>query len=559
MTLRSPTHGYALERIAGDSGTMSWWAGRLTRVKDQLDDLHTSAAAVQSLPGVGQSVTAARSRAGDLLAAISPDADEATLLAQVMQDYADAHDRYAKPANDLIEQIETAHATWVQASAEAAEARRWAGAAEAALNSLMGDIVFDDLILGLADEAEALSTTAQQNLSTLWGEYERHRSGWETAYDDALAALACGSGAVLSSDQRELLERMLAADTPGEVQRLWREHPELHDELLDAHPELLGNLDGIPYDDRARANRAHLDALLATEPPGGHRDDLEAIKRALNAEGNPRPSLISFDPTGAEQVTAAIAYGDLSTASEINSLVPGMNSNVRDLAEWGEAAKALNRSVGPGSATVTWFGYDSPNLAEEPGMGRAEDGAAALSSYLEGLRTLAPNAEINVVAHSYGSTTAALAIGSQPDGHGVTSFIAVGSAGFPDDETVRANLTNGQPPQVYATLSEDDAVARIGRGTAPNHSVSPETMSGVTVFDSDGGIDHDGGELPAATGHGAFGPGAYLEPGSESFYNVSEIIRTGQPGTERQGEGSTEGFWDQNNWWISDEYSFIDF
>src|SRR5690606_16955811 len=111
----------------------------------------------------------------------------------------------------------------------------------------------------------------------------------------------------------------------------------------------------------------------------------------------------------------------------------------------------------------------------------------------------------------------------------------------------------------YATISEDDAVARIGRMTAPNHAASPEAMGGVTVFDSDGGVDATGGRPDARAGHGALGPGAYLEPGSESFYNISEIIRTGQPGTERGGEGSTQGFWDAENWWISDEYAFIDF
>ena len=160
---------------------------------------------------------------------------------------------------------------------------------------------------------------------------------------------------------------------------------------------------------------------------------------------------------------------------------------------------------------------------------------------------------------SYGSTTAALAIGSAPDGLGVTSFVAVGSAGFPDDEDVLANLDAVGAPRIYATISEDDGIARIGRGTAFGHGVSPERLPGVTVFDSDGGVDAAGGSLPAATGHSALGPGAYLEPGSESFYNVSQIISTGEPGTERDGAGSTKGFWDASNWWISDEYAFIDF
>lgn len=236
-----------------------------------------------------------------------------------------------------------------------------------------------------------------------------------------------------------------------------------------------------------------------------------------------------------------------------------MKGNVHDLQSWGESAKALNSSVGPGSATVVWFGYDTPELLEEPAMDRAEDGAASLRSYLLAVRALSPSADVNVIAHSYGSTTAALAIGSQPDGLGVTSFIAVGSAGFPNDAAVVENLTNGEPPQIYATISEDDAIARVGRATAPGHPVSPERLPGTTVFDSDGGVSASGESLPSATGHDALGPGAYLEPGSESFYNVSEIIQTGEPGTVRGGEGSTQGFWDAGNWWISDEYALIDF
>lgn len=554
MTLVSPHRGYRLERIEGDTGTMSWWAGQLTRVHDSLDELRDAATAATGLPGVGQAVTAVRTDAADLLSVLAPDIVEAEHLARVIETYADAYDRYATPANAMIEEIELAHAAWLQCEAAADDAGRSALAAACGTSRLAIDAAN-----AVATEAIELRDAAAQTLEALWIEYERHHAGWDAAYGAALAALAAGANSRLSPRERTFLESLLATSDPAEVLRVWREHPELHDELIAAHPEVIGNLDGIPYDVRAQANRTRLEDLLAGDLPPERRDDLEAIMRALNAEGMPRPTLISFDPDGSEQVTAAIAHGDLATASEINSLVPGMNSNVHDLAAWGESAKGLNRSVGPGSATVVWFGYDSPDLLEEPRMGRAVDGAAAFGSYLDGMRALSPDADINVIAHSYGSTTAALAIGSRADGHGVTSFIAVGSAGFPDDETVRENLSNSRATQVYATISEDDVTARIGRATAPGHPVAPEHLPGVTVFDSDGGVSRTGEDLPAATGHGALGPGAYLEPGSESFYNVAEIIRTGEPGTERQGEGSTKGFWDATNWWISDEFELIDF
>lgn len=109
-------------------------------------------------------------------------------------------------------------------------------------------------------------------------------------------------------------------------------------------------------------------------------------------------------------------------------------------------------------------------------MSRAEDGAASLRSYLLAVRALSPDADVNVIAHSYGSTTAALAIGSQADGLGVTSFIAVGSAGLPNDPTVVENLSSGGPPQLYATISEDDAVAD-GRSDSDWPQRSPVPVS----------------------------------------------------------------------------------
>lgn len=554
MTLTSPNQGYPLERLEGNSGSMSYWSTLFTRVADRLGDLRTAANSAHDLPGVGRAVTAVRTDANDLTGALPADIAEAQLLSSVMQQYADAFDAHAKPANDLIDDIEDAHAEWSRLNLASDRAGRAAMAAAWGDDQDKIDDTNDALTAVINDR-----TAAKDALDELWVQFEGYYGDWDAAYAAALSALAGGGGPVMTNEARDFLDELLAATSPEDVHRLWLEHPELQDEIIRSHPDIVGNLDGIPWDVRATVNKARLEELLETEPEGPHRDELEAILRAMRASVDPVAQLISFDPDGSEQVTAALAYGDLSTASEINTLVPGMNGNVEDLRSWGASATALNESVGPGSATVVWFGYDTPGLLEEPAMDRAQDGAASLRSYLLAVRALSPDADINVIAHSYGSTTAALAIGSQPDGLGVTSFIAVGSAGFPNDPTVVENLTNGRPPQIYATISEDDAVARFGRGTAPGHPVSPERLPGTTVFDSDGGVDAAGESLPAATGHDALGPGAYLEPGSESFYNVSEIIQTGQPGTERGGEGSTQGFWDAGNWWISDEYALIDF
>lgn len=558
MTLSSPNRGFPLERLEGSTGSMGYWNGLFTRVATALGDLRTAAQTASDLEGVGAAVTAARADAEELRGVLAADIAEAELLAGVLQRYSDAFSTSAERANGMIEDIEDAHAAWV----------RLAGTAEnAGLEALWTSRSGEDDEVSAANEAarDAIAERdgAQAELDTLWEEYEGYYGAWDEAYDAALSELAAGTNTVLTADARDLLDDLLAAD-PAEVMRLWEEHPELHSELISQHPEIIGNLDGIPYSTRAEVNRQRLEDLYESDPGGELGDQIDALWNELGT-GPPPPNLISFDPDGSAQVTAAFAYGDLDAATDISLLIPGMNSDVNGIGEWGTSARALN-SAGPGLATIVWFGYDSPTVPEEPFMDRAHDGAASLRQFLLGLDALHPAAETAVIAHSYGSTTAALAIGSQPDGLGVDQFIAVGSAGFPSDPQVLANLQSGEGPQMFATLSEDDLWARIGRDTSwlGEHGTVPETLDGVVEFGSDGGYDAEGNPVGATPGHGAHHGGnslgtpdaddGYLMEGSESFYNIQQIIVTGEPGTEMDGEGSERGFWDLPDWLPVDPY-----
>ncbi|SDQ76750.1 alpha/beta hydrolase [Microbacterium sp. cf332] len=553
MTLTSPNRGYPLERLEGNAGSMSWWSSAFGRVAGSLGELRTATQAATELPGVGAAIIAARADAQEVVGAIAGEIAEAELLAGVMQRYADAFATSAEQANSLIDDVESAHAVWQSAAGQAEQA----GLA-ALWTSRSGEA--DEVRQANDDARDAVAArdAAQRDLAELWAQYEALYTSWDEAYDAALAELAAGAGSTLTSESRSLLDQLLAADSPAEVLALWLAHPELHSEIEAAHPDIIGNLDGIPYDVRARVNAERLAQLYEADLPGELGDQIDALWNTL-AHGPPPPQLISFDPDGSDQVTAAFAYGDLGTATDINVLVPGMNSNVAGMGEWGETARALN-SAGPGLATVVWFGYDSPSEIEEPSMDRAHDGAAALRSFLLGIDAVHPAAETAVIAHSYGSTTAALAIGSQPDALGVDQFIAVGSAGFPSDPQVLSNLQNAEGLQMYATLSENDAWARIGRDTSWGgaHGTVPETLPGVTEFGSDGGYAADGQHLTPTGGHSAHGGGngplpsadgdGYLVEGSESLYNIGQIVVTGEPGTEMDGAGSERGFWDLPDW-----------
>src|SRR5699024_4119206 len=385
--------------LDGDSPSMADCQQAVIQLCERLSDLSDSSQVVQDIPGAGQAMDSLRTDASDLMVALDPPIEEARLLARVLQQYSNDYDTFAVRANAMISDIEQAHATWQQFRRKAQEA------GEAALAAAEGD---DDAATAAAledsDAACADRDRAKQELDSLWEEYEGHYSGWEEAYDAALAALAGGRDE-LSKSERDLLEDLRNADNPQEVSEIWKEaNQEERKHLQSLRPDIIGNLDGIPYDVRAAANKTRLRDLLASDDVDGEtRQHLEALAEELKT-GPPPPSLISFDPDGSEQVTAALAYGDLDSAEKINVLVPGMKSNVKGMGPWGTTAQEINEGV-RGSATVAWFGYDSPDEFEEPLLGRAREGGRRLSSFLDGIDTLSPSATTSAIAHSYGSTT----------------------------------------------------------------------------------------------------------------------------------------------------------
>jgi hypothetical protein len=225
VSLVSPNRGYPLEHLEGNSGSMAYWSNLFTRVADRLGDLRSAVSSAHELPGVGRSVTAVRTDANDFAATLSGDIAEAQLLAGVLQRYADSFDLYAKPANDLIDDIETAHAKWSRLDLAADHAGR------AAMAAAYGDDQAEiDDTNDAVSEAIGEREAAKDALDELWAEYERYYGDWDAAYAAALAELAGGSGAVLTNEARDFLDALLAAKSPEEVVRLWLENPELQQE-----------------------------------------------------------------------------------------------------------------------------------------------------------------------------------------------------------------------------------------------------------------------------------------------------------------------------------------
>ncbi|MCC9195270.1 alpha/beta hydrolase [Arthrobacter sp. zg-Y820] len=332
--------------------------------------------------------------------------------------------------------------------------------------------------------------------------------------------------------------------------------------LAAALPGLVGNLEGAPYKVRDKANRRVLAAVqqrLGRTPAGtaaGGRkargaawrpEDLrpmersrhlerteavDALTKALGGAGEKR-QLISFDP-GTNVPLAAISVGeDLDSASNVSFLVPGMNTSTKQAASLVDNARSLGREQrrigvhGGSTAVVAYMGYEPPTELTVGGAASAEKGAPALAAALDGLylgRTAdgAPPPEVNVVAHSYGTTMAALALDQTQ--YRVTAAVLLASAGVQPDsaDTLNVDLATDGAVDVYVTLASADRVAEMG--TAASEIVAIVTLNpaaarldplteawGGRVFSSDR-VTVDGKSFAAVGGHGL---GGYL--GQDSF------------------------------------------
>ncbi|MET0955146.1 MAG: alpha/beta hydrolase, partial [Cryobacterium sp.] len=233
--------------------------------------------------------------------------------------------------------------------------------------------------------------------------------------------------------------------------------------LTAATPRLVGNLDGVPLAQRSRANEIYLnDSLTAARSAlTGSLSETERktltsrvamltqVAEALKpSDGGPKRSLILLDVTGTGR--AAIALGNPDTADFIGYLVPGMNYQVEpQIVNWTTVADDLYReqaavlaSTSPATdnreksgstlagfpaaaktstpsataartiATISWIGYEAPDLFSVAGRDRAQTGAGFLETSWAGMRATrgADQPYISVFAHSYGSTVSLMAL-----------------------------------------------------------------------------------------------------------------------------------------------------
>lgn len=292
---------------------------------------------------------------------------------------------------------------------------------------------------------------------------------------------------------------------------------------------MLGNLEGIPYWARNTANQEVLDDRLARK--NLDPDEREAL-RSIRASLGENRFLISL--TGDVPPLAAVSIGDLDTATNVTWAVPGMGSSTKTMTGWVQAAQNVAdeqvKVDGPGNrAVIAWMGYEAPPAPPDLGVfneDAAENGGAKLAESIRGLDAVRAGdmPRTNVLAHSYGTTTAS--IGLTAPGVHVDSFTSIASAGIPQTIPTAQDI---QADHVYAGQAQDtfvgipglgDQYAYIGRGFSVPYRLDPTNSSfGAETFGADGA---DGFEPVQDHGVHTDKGNGYLDPGTESLRNVAK-------------------------------------
>jgi hypothetical protein len=266
--------------------------------------------------------------------------------------------------------------------------------------------------------------------------------------------------------------------------------------LVEQFPKQVGNTDGVPWDMRIAANRINIAQALVDEPDGARA----ALYRSLLGEiddpvGGPRRvdrQILAFDPGRASLVEL---HGNLSSATSVAVLIPGMNTTIEGSAANTQTARRFVTATRGDVAIVTYLGGPFPQgdnvaaaLLDASSPRYALDMAPRLVAFSEDVdRTVDSTGRripVTYIGHSYGGSIlgTAEALGLTADR---TLYVAAAGAGIGVDDPGDWNNRNPDVLRFSMTAPGDFIQAVQGIPGGP-HGADPDTMPGV---------------IPLATGH----------------------------------------------------------
>ena len=324
--------------------------------------------------------------------------------------------------------------------------------------------------------------------------------------------------------------------------------------LSTAASVVIGNLDGVPFAVRDRANRFTLDRAMSKlettiESGAGrakliekrhHLDILRQVSKALeHSAGEPERQLLTLDPS--DEVRAAVVVGDLAAADFVSYLVPGMFFTVQgQMYDWTVIAQDLQNQqaawlttlsradptlAGKTAATVAWIGYQTPGILDIASLDRAESGASLLGHAIQGIRAARVGAPpfVSLLTHSYGSTAAMMELAT--GGMTVDALAIIGSPGSAVQSASDLAVTKGNV--FVGEAAWDPIVNTAFYGSDPGaRAFGAHRMDVMAATDP---ITHR--SLAAAVGHLG-----YFDVGTTAMRNLAliglnqgSLVSTGSP------------------------------
>ena len=330
----------------------------------------------------------------------------------------------------------------------------------------------------------------------------------------------------------------LAGMSSAEVARYWESlSPAQRDSLVAAAPELIGNLNGIDFADRIRANRSSIQSALAAEIAAGRGGGEKATRLRSLLEPTPDPqdpsrsvprTFLGFHDIGNGQFIELVGELNADTAG-LAVLVPGTGTGLHSADSY--RRRAAHLSTLSGAPVIVYADGALPqsifDLDLTPIAGTAVDPAAALdiaprlvdfaADVDRQLGAAGLEVPTTVIGHSYGGTVVGTAeqLGLRADRVVYASSAGTGVAGGgdwqnPDPAVRRYSLTPpGDPIQYWQSVG--------------GHGGDPDTVPGVTRLDS--GYYSDGTLVVGKDAHGG-----YLDDeGSDALRNLAAVIAGDEP------------------------------
>jgi Alpha/beta hydrolase len=270
--------------------------------------------------------------------------------------------------------------------------------------------------------------------------------------------------------------------------------PDQRERLIAEFPGQVGNTDGVPWDMRVAANRINIAQAIIDEP-GADPDSVRRVEvyRSLLGEiddpagGGQRVDrqILAFDPGRASLVEL---NGNLSKATSVAVLVPGLNTTIEGSAANTQTARRFVSATRGDVATITYLGGPFPHgrtvataLVDAANPRYALDMAPRLVAFSEDVdRTVdatGRSVPVTYIGHSYGGSIlgTAEAMGMTADR---TLYLAAAGTGVGVDDPGDWHNRNSHVLRFSMTAPGDFIQAVQGIPGGP-HGADPDEMDGV--------------------------------------------------------------------------------